>query len=207
MAATLPKLFIIESLDVEDEAHHREGEIISSVLRMTGHEPIYRYVRTKAELSHFVKEFRRSRYRWLHLSVHGNHDLIALTLDRLNAEQFAAIVGPALADGRRLFLSTCKAATVELAAGIFRRGGCLSVAGPVNSIRFGDSAIFWATFYHLMLKQKGRRMLGTKVEKVIATMGAAVGRQFRLIKPDADGEAVERLLPEQLPKQAGKKKK
>ncbi|MEG8023330.1 hypothetical protein QP162_00570 [Sphingomonas aurantiaca] len=55
-----------------------------------------------------------------------------------------------------------------------------------------------------MLKQKGRRMRSTKIEKVIATMGTAVGRQFRLIKPGADGEAVERLLPEQLPRQGGK---
>lgn len=207
MAATLPKLFIIESLDVEDEAHLREGEIISSVLRMTGHEPIYRYVRTRKELAHFVAEFRRRRYRWLHLSVHGNDDLIALTLDRLNAEEFAAIVGPALADGRRLFLSTCRAATVELAKAIFRRGECLSVAGPVKKIRFGDSAIFWASFYHLMLKRKGRRMLGSKVEKAMTTMGTAVGRQFRLIKPDADGEAVERLLPERLPKSSRPRRK
>lgn len=204
---TLPKLFIIESLNLEDEAHHREGEIISSVLRMTGHEPIYRYVRTKAELSHFINEFCRSRYRWLHLSVHGNHDLIALTLDQLNAEQFASIVGPALDDRRRLFLSTCKAATAELAEAIFQQGRCLSVVGPVKTIQFGDSAIFWASFYHLMLKQNGRRMLGTEIEKVIAKMGTAVERQFRLIKPDADRKAIERLLPEKLPKRDGKKKR
>lgn len=196
MAGTVPQLFIIESLDVEDEEHHREGEIISRVLHMTGHKPLYRYVRTKQELVHFVEEFHRLRYRWLHLSVHGNHDLIALTLDHLDNEEFAEIVGPALADRRRLFLSTCKAATAELAAAIFRRGGCLSVAGPVKRIRFGDSAIFWASFYHLMLKLDGSRMQGSKVEQVMATMGVAVGRQFRLLKPNGDEDITVRLLPE-----------
>ena len=146
MPNTLPRLYIIESLDVEEEADKREGEIISSVLHMTGHKPVYRYVRTRAELERFVEDFRESRFRWLHLSVHGNHDLICLTLDRMNAEEFAKIVGPALSDERRLFLSTCRAATPELAAAIFRKGDCLSVAGPVKTIRFGDSAIFWSSF-------------------------------------------------------------
>ena len=63
MPGTIPKLFIIESLDIEDEEHRKEGEILSRVLTMAGKAPIYRYVRTKAELQHFIKEFQRSRYR------------------------------------------------------------------------------------------------------------------------------------------------
>ncbi|MCW2390065.1 hypothetical protein M2333_003111 [Sphingobium sp. B11D3B] len=204
MANTVPKLFIIESLDLEDEADHREGEVISRVLRMAGSKPIYRYVRTEQELIRFVEEFRERRYRWLHISVHGNHNLISLTLDQLNAKQFAKIVGPALADGRRLFLSTCKAATVDLASAIFGHGGCLSVLGPIKKIQFDDSAIFWSSFYHLMFKRKRSRMLGRDMEEVIAMMGDAVGRQFRLLKPGLAGQATETKLPKRLTK--GKKK-
>ena len=198
MPGTIPKLFIIESLDIEDEEHRKEGEILSRVLTMAGKAPICRYVRTKAELQHFIKEFQRSRYRWLHVSVHGNKNLIALTLDHLSGREFARIVAPALKGGRRLFLSTCKAATAEMAAEVFRRGDAISVAGPVKKIRFSDSAIFWSSFYHLMFKRERGRMLGRNVAEVMAFMGDAVGRQFRLHTPDGKGGVTERLLPPKL---------
>ena len=196
--ATLPRLFIIESLDVEDEEGCKEGEILSRLLGMTGNDPIYRYVRTKVELIHFVEEFRRSRYRWLHVSVHGNLDLIALTLDHLTGVEFADIVAPALGREKRLFLSTCRAATEDLAREVFARGGARSVAGPVKKIRFGDSAVFWASFYHLMLKRERGRMLGRDVAEVMSLMGDAIGRRFRLMTPEADGSVKQRLLPAEL---------
>jgi hypothetical protein len=59
----------------------------------------------------------------------------------------------------------------------------------------------------LIKKGKGR-MMGTQAERLMGTMTMlmAVGRQFRLIRPGADGEVVERLLPEQSSERARKKK-
>ena len=171
---------------------------------MAGVKTRYRYVRTKAELKHFVKEFKKSRYRWLHLSVHGNKDLVALTLDQLSGDEFVRIVGPAMDGGRRLFLSTCKASTPELAASVFKHGEALSVAGPIRKIRFSDSASFWSSFYHLMFKRQRGRMLGRDVEQVMALMGDAVGRRFRLLQRGTEGGILNKEVPAKL---SGKKKK
>lgn len=198
--ATKAQVFIIESLDVEDEEHRKEGEILSRTLRLAGKDPIYRYVRTKPELEHFIAEFQKSAYRYLHVSVHGNFDLIALTLDNLTGEDFAAVVGPALGGGRRLFLSTCRAATVRLAQSVFCHGGCRSVVGPKKKIDFDDSAIFWSSFYHLMFKRERGRMLDSDLEEVVDLMGKAIGHQFRLLTPSDDGPASEKLLPMKLAK-------
>ena len=202
IAITKPEVFIIESLDVDDELHHREGEVLSRTLTMSGKHPIYRYIRTKKELIKFVAEFKRSRYRYLHLSVHGNKDLIALTYDHLSAEEFAEIVGPALR-GRRLFLSTCRATNKSLAKAVFGKGGCISVAGPVHKIGFGDAAIFWSSFYHLMFKRadalekigNGRRMLNADIKQVVTHLALAIEQPFRLFLPDQDAGAKARLLP------------
>ena len=45
---TKPELFIIESVDPDDEGNGRfEGIIISSILKLHGKLPRYRYVRTR----------------------------------------------------------------------------------------------------------------------------------------------------------------
>ncbi|TCP64815.1 hypothetical protein C8J43_11624 [Sphingomonas sp. PP-CE-1G-424] len=51
-------------------------------------------------------------------------------------------------------------------------------------------------------------MMGTQAQRLMGTMTMlmAVGRQFRLIRPGADGDVVERLLPEQSSERARKKK-
>lgn len=65
MLRTKPDVFIIESLDPDDEGNGRfEGSIISNMLRLHGKEPKYRYVRTRGEFEDAVGEFGRSRYRY-----------------------------------------------------------------------------------------------------------------------------------------------
>ena len=48
-------------------------------------------------------------------------------------------------------------------------------------------------------------MSGGKVERTIATMGAAVGRQFRLMTPTDRGGVEARVVPRTLPLRKTKK--
>jgi hypothetical protein len=54
---------------------------------------------------------------------------------------------------------------------------CYSLIGPQYSIRFSDSVIMWATFYHLMLRDR-KRMNATRIRKTLATMKQTFGRTF-----------------------------
>lgn len=155
---TKPDIFIIESLKYDEEKDHKEGEMIFRSLTMSAKKPEYRYIRTKTKLEHFTQEFKKGRFRYLHLSCHGSRSGISTTLDDLTIDEFAEIVGPSLGN-RRLFLSTCQASTLEMASAIFKHSSsCMSVAGPKNKIYFDDSVIMWTSFYHLMFKQNNEAM-------------------------------------------------
>ncbi len=58
-----PEVFIIETLDPDDEGNGRfDGGIISKILKLHGKTPKYRYVRTKKEFIKAVKKFGKSKY-------------------------------------------------------------------------------------------------------------------------------------------------
>ena len=191
---TVPEVYIIETLDVQDEEHRREGEVITKVLSMAGKSPRYRYVRTTQELIFFVKDFAASGYRYLHVSCHGNVGVFGLTLDTLSDIDFANIVGPHL-DKKRLFLSTCLATTPDFAQMIFDRSSCFSVAGPVGSIEFTDAALFWATFYHLMFKASTQLMKKNAILQNISKAATCIDERMRLFTPSVNRTPVEHLLP------------
>ncbi len=102
MAGTVKALFIIESLDFEDEKERREGRIIRQMLRLGNERVRYIYIRTAQELQFALGEFRRSNFRYLHISCHGDRNTVALTLDQLSFGDFAEEIRPYLRD-RRLF--------------------------------------------------------------------------------------------------------
>lgn len=169
MKSTKPEVFIIESLKFDEEDDYREGRMIANALKMSLKAPIYRYVRTKAELEHFIDEFEDSNYRYLHISCHGSATGVSTTLDELTISEFAAMVGPAL-DGKRLFLSTCKASNASMAEAVFNEGGCTSLAGPASKINFDDSVVLWTSFYHLMFKADAKRMVRVQIEEKLSSI-------------------------------------
>lgn len=179
---TKPEVFIIESLKLNEEEHYREGEAIARSLRMSLKTPQYRYVRTARELEHFIDEFEKSNYRYLHLSCHGSKSGVSTTLDDLTTEEFADIVGPVLGK-KRLFLSTCLASTTEMAAAVFSHSGCYSLAGPVNKINFDDSVILWTSFYHLMFKANELAMKRVEIEQTLAQCAAMVDEKVAFYTP------------------------
>lgn len=167
LSATTPKVFIIESLDLEDEQNDRyEGQIISNILKFADIEHQYHYVRTKIELEHFVREFARSGYRYLHISCHGNRQSISTTLESVTLEDLSLILETSL-DKKRLFMSACSVVNRTLADKLFGVTDCYSVIGPCKTINMDDAAIFWASFYHLMFKKNKKAMKRDVLEPTV----------------------------------------
>ncbi|MBX7185990.1 MAG: hypothetical protein K1Y01_12675 [Vicinamibacteria bacterium] len=155
---TKPLVFIVESLGLEDEKEARsEGQVLQRILRMSGKETTYFYIRTRKELEKFAKTFGASRYRYLHLSCHANKTLMATTLDRISFADLGDILRPHLGK-RRVFLSACEMGTKELALALLKDSGCYSVIGPAEAVEFGDAALLWSSFYHLMFKRNHAAM-------------------------------------------------
>jgi len=156
---TKPEVFIIESLDPDDEGNGRfEGSIISQMLRLHGKEPKYRYVRTKKDFKKAIKQFGQSQYRYLHISAHADEDGMCTTnLDEINYDEMSKILNPYLV-GRRLFLSACSMVHEDMAKEIIPSTGCYSVVGPTEKIYFSDAAIVWSSIYHLMFSKDSDKM-------------------------------------------------
>ena len=155
---------IVESLNFLDEDTRKEGEIISRTLTMSGKDSHYSYVRTTAELKAFMWEFGNSKFRYLHVSCHGNVDAFFVTTGEMTGKKFASILAPHVR-GRRIFLSTCLATDSTFANALLPTSGCLSILGPVGEIDPDDAAIFWTAFYHLRFKHNPNSMKHSDVEK------------------------------------------
>jgi hypothetical protein len=167
MASYEPNVFIIESLSFDDEAADRlEGKFISHILKPNEKKSSYYYIRTLAELEVAIDKFRESRFRYLHVSCHGNDNLMATTLETITFKKLGEILRPAL-NGKRVFLSSCKMANRELAASLIPQSGCYSVIGPSTSVSFSNAAIMWASFYHLIF---GLNEAAIKREGLLTTL-------------------------------------
>lgn len=167
---TLPYVFIIESLDFDDEKNQAyEGEIISRILSMSNIEHKYYYIRTKREFEHFIDEFVESNYRYLHISCHGSEDKICTTLDDIYFQDLELILGDKL-DRKRLFLSSCLSTNKSLAKSILPISECFSIIGPNEEINMDDAAIFWSSFYQKMFKDNDSYMQNDKVKEAIKSL-------------------------------------
>lgn len=167
---TLPYVFIIESLDFEDEKNQAyEGEIISRILSMSKIKHKYFYIRTRREFEHFIDEFVDSNYRYLHISCHGSEDQISTTLDDISFQDLAILLGDKL-DRKRLFLSSCLSTNKSLAKSILSTSECFSIIGPNEEINMDDAAIFWSSFYQKMFKENDKYMKNDKVKEAIKSL-------------------------------------
>lgn len=151
-------VFIIESLKLEDEEKNRfEGKFLSHILDLGNIKSAYYYIRTKKELEKIIKEYKKSDFRYLHLSCHGNKASVSTTLEKLSFVQLRNTINTSLKD-KRLFVSACLAVNDDLAKALMPITKCFSIIGFSKSIGFDEAAIIWASFYHLMFKADNRSM-------------------------------------------------
>jgi hypothetical protein len=191
---TTATIWIVESLNFSDEDNHREGEIISRTLRLSGKRTNYTYVRTPDELDAFIKEFGKSEHRYLHVSCHGNSTGFWTTTKKIPTAEFAKMIAPHVSD-RRVFLSTCLAGNSQFANELLLKSECRSVLAPVGKINFDDAAIFWTAFYHLMFKSSPTSMKHRVIEKHVVQCALLVGKPFRLFRRKG-AKVVERTFPD-----------
>ena len=115
---TKPKVFIIETLNFEDEEKFRfEGGILSDILSLSGIETKYFYIRTAKEFKEVVSQFNKSQFRYLHISCHGGKNSVWTTLDEITYQELSIILKDKL-NKKRLFLSACSPRNSPLSIGI-----------------------------------------------------------------------------------------
>ncbi len=148
---TQAETFILESLNVDDEINQRmDGKVLFEVLKLQGKNPIYYYFRTRVELTKFAEIFRASGYRYLHLSCHGDEEVLQFTFGQTTYAEFAEIFGKKL-NNRRLFISGCSLGNEDFAKSVFERsGGAYSVTAPIRKVFFSQTSSFWPAFYYMM---------------------------------------------------------
>lgn len=180
-ATTKAGVFIVESLNFDDELNKRfEGRILHDILRLSGKESEYWYIRTWKELKEKVfQRFFDSGLRYLHISCHGNEDTIALTLDEVTFAEFGEEAKHYL-DERRLFFSACQVVNRKLHDAVMPDSGCYSLIGPKDDIYFDDSVIMWATFYHLMLRE-ATAMKAQEIRRVLQLLKEMFGQTFEYL--------------------------
>lgn len=166
---SLADVFIIESLDPDDEGNGRfEGGSISHILRLHGKHPIYRYVRTRGQFRGAVREFANSDYRYLHISSHGDRTgMITTNGDAIGNDELAGYLTPSLS-GKRLFLSACSMVHREMAAAIIPATGCTSVVGPRTDVAFSEAAVFWPAVYHLIFTHDTERVTRAALKQALS---------------------------------------
>lgn len=173
---TIPYVFIIESLNFDDEQNNRyEGRFLSQILHLGGKESAYCYIQTENEFKKALRLFRVSGYRYLHLSCHGSRRSISTTLDDISFSRLSNLVKPYLKN-KRLFISACSAVNDDLAKVVIPSSGCSSIVGPIEEIQYNDAAIFWASFYHLVFTKDPKKM---KRENILPTL-RRVANTFRI---------------------------
>lgn len=151
---TIPNVFIVESMSFEDEKYGDfEGDIIAKILRLSGIGHRYEYVRTSREFFHYLDEFKKSNFRYLHISCHGRSSAIKTTFDIVKVDELIMHLENVL-DKKRLFLSSCSIGNSKFAAKLFNNSTCYSVIGCDKKVSQKESAIFWASFYYKMFNRE-----------------------------------------------------
>jgi hypothetical protein len=178
---TVFSLFIIESLRFEDEEKQfYEGKLLTDILRMSRQiEVEYLYIRTRAELAVAIQRFHNSSKRYLHISCHGNPTELGLTLEGVPFDDFADLLAPYMDKDQRLFFSACSVVNRNLADVVMQGSGCRSIIGPKEDISFGDAALMWASFYHLMFRDETRsKMTSKRIASALRRIHHAFRREF-----------------------------
>ena len=163
------QLIIIESLTLDDEAHDRfEGHIIANILKLGGIKTTYFYIRTKRELKNIIKRISKdeSTPKYLHISCHGLSNGIQLTFDQVNIQELPEILSP-LKSNKRAFFSACEVVNMDTAKILLNKNNsCISILGPSGSPEFDRAAIFWSSFYHIVMKSQNTTMGNYAIKRI-----------------------------------------
>lgn len=194
---TKPEVFIIESLDSDDEKHKRyEGLLLSDMLRLANKSPKYHYINSIDELPLVIGLFRQSQYRYLHISCHANSSEIAIGNSSMPYKEFASCFKGHL-NLRRVFLSACKTGNSELFNELEKANqGLHSIVAPIKSISFDNAAAIWSALYLSLFEEKTTSMKHSGIEKRLKNLSQLFPVDFYWAKFNSKNNAWENKVIE-----------
>ncbi len=165
---TIPETFILESLSPENEVDEcYEGKILYDVLRTQGKKPKYYYFRTRRDLFGAAIAFRKSQYRYLHLSCHGTTTHVSISQQDILYSDFASCF-PGYLNNRRAFISGCDLGNNSFAESLFTKNtGMYSITAPTKKVLFSSAVVFWTSFYYLMNTFDDKNMKSPAMDAVL----------------------------------------
>jgi hypothetical protein len=155
-------VYIIESLKSED---YFDGENLKDILELSNIKVKYEWIETKDELNNKLSEFSISKYRYLHISCHADYNGLELTNDKIGNDEFGKLIKDRV-QNKRIFLSACKGANLNLAS-IAIKNGAYSLIGSPNNIHFDKAALFWASFFHIINEFDDEKMKKLEINYVL----------------------------------------
>jgi len=147
-----PRLFIMECIPKSDE--YEEGEVLFKFLEMTDPKDIaVKEFTTKTEFLGYLRRKRNlEKFNFIHLSGHGD-------IKRRAFEMPFGWIGPeefpdSCFEGKRVALSACGLSRREFIDPFIETTGAKAVIAPRKDVRFDDAAIWYLTYYYLMLHHR-----------------------------------------------------
>lgn len=138
-------VFIVENLRGED---FFDGYNLHEILNLSKIKSIYREVHDKDDFIESINEFKKSDYRYLHISCHSDTDGIEINGDEISNLELSKIFKNKI-NKKRIFLSACKGGNRNIATAVIRCGGQSVIGTPIN-LYFDKAALFWPSFYHVI---------------------------------------------------------
>jgi hypothetical protein len=78
-----------------------------------------------------------------------------------------------------LFVSACSVVNKDFASAVIPSSECQSIVGPGKDIHFGDAAMMWAAFYHLVFKTNADAMNLQAIRSALEKTRTAFGIPFK----------------------------
>ena len=147
-----PRLFILECIPRSDE--YEEGNVLFKFLQMTDPKDIaIREVTTKTEFRKYLGRRRDlSGFDFVHLSGHGRgkRPVFELPQGKMRPDEFPE----GCFEGKRVTLSACGLSRSDFMDPFMETTRAKAAIVPRKDVRFDDSAIWFLTFYYLMLRHR-----------------------------------------------------
>jgi len=163
MIKTKYGVYIIESLRSDD---YFDGQTLHDILEMSKIESTYKWVESIDDLKRVLKLFIISKYRYLHISCHADEYGIEINGDSISNEELQKLTSAHLKD-KRIFLSACKGANLDLASKLIIQNHVLSVIGTPTDLRFDKSVLFWPSFYHAISEIDNTKMKKNDIRDIL----------------------------------------
>jgi len=179
-------VFIIECLRPGDAA---DAKVMHQILEMSNIIALYHTSNTILEFEQQVSDFKKSNFRYLHLSCHADAAGLEIEGQDYSNQRLADLLKDGM-DNKRLFMSACQGANRNLAKKIINGCNAASLIGTPVKLYFDKSVLFWPSFYHLINEidqvKMNRKLLISTLQKCTDLFGVAINYYSKInVSPNA----------------------